>query len=120
EFVLVEGIGGLLCPVTETETIADLAVAWDLPLLIVARAGLGTINHTLLTIEGAQQRGLTVKGVLLNETEPVTDDLSAPFNATEIARHTNASIWGVLPYQANDWSFIRLHGEAINLRHLLM
>ena len=52
--VLVEGVGGLLCPLTERETIADLAVELALPLIVVARRSLGTLNHTLLTIEAAQ------------------------------------------------------------------
>ena len=57
--LLVEGVGGLLCPLTETETVADLAAALELPLVVVARRSLGTLNHTLLTIEVAQHRCLT-------------------------------------------------------------
>lgn len=66
DFTLVEGVGGLLCPIGPDWTIADLAANLALPLLIVARAGLGTVNHTLLTVEEARRRGLEVAGVVLN------------------------------------------------------
>ncbi len=66
DFVLVEGIGGLLVPLNEKQTVADLARRLGLPVLIVARAGLGTLNHTLLTIETARSAGLDIFGVVLN------------------------------------------------------
>ena len=64
--MLVEGAGGLLVPLTERETYADLAVALGLPVLVVARAGLGTVNHTALTVEALRARGLALAGVVLN------------------------------------------------------
>src|SRR5262249_48727239 len=70
DVMLVEGAGGLLCPLGGNRTIADLAAHLELPLLIVARSGLGTINHTLLTISEARRRGLAVAGVILNEIKP--------------------------------------------------
>src|SRR5262249_18040054 len=70
--VLVEGVGGLLCPLTDQHTIADLAGRLDLPLLVVARRSLGTLNHTLLTVEAARTRRLRLAGVVVNETTPVT------------------------------------------------
>ncbi len=66
DFVIVEGIGGLLVPMTQKYSVADLAVEFALPLVIVGRAGLGTINHTLLTLEAARARGLKVAGIVLN------------------------------------------------------
>lgn len=66
-FMIVEGIGGLLVPLGPKLLVADLAQALGLPLLIVARAGLGTLNHTLLTLEAARRRGLRVAGVVLNQ-----------------------------------------------------
>ena len=66
ELLLVEGAGGLLVPLADGFDLADLAVAIGLPLIVVARAGLGTVNHTLLTIEAARGRGLEVTGVVLN------------------------------------------------------
>ena len=54
EMLIVEGVGGLLCPLSNSETVADLAEELQLPLLIVVRLGLGSINHALLTVEVAQ------------------------------------------------------------------
>jgi dethiobiotin synthetase len=66
ELLLVEGAGGLLVPLADDLDVADLAAALGLPLVVVARAGLGTVNHTLLTIEAAKARGLEIAGVVLN------------------------------------------------------
>jgi dethiobiotin synthetase len=60
-----EGVGGLMVPLTSGYLIRDLALDLDLPLVIVARPGLGTINHTLLTLEAARQSGLDVRGVVM-------------------------------------------------------
>jgi dethiobiotin synthetase len=64
--VVVEGVGGLLCPLTDDFWVIHLARAMALPLVVVARAGLGTINHTLLTLHAARSAGLRVAGVVLN------------------------------------------------------
>jgi dethiobiotin synthetase len=76
--LVVEGVGGLLVPLSEDYAILDLAVALDLPLVIVARPGLGTINHTLLTIRAARSVGLEVCAVVLTPwpAEPTTLELS--------------------------------------------
>lgn len=96
EVLLVEGVGGLLCPLTDHETVADLAGDLGFPLLIVARLGLGTINHTLLTIEAARSRGLAVAGVLLNECEPAADDPAAASNPGELVPRCPVPVLGVL------------------------
>jgi dethiobiotin synthetase len=62
---VVEGVGGLLVPLAERYLVRDLAVRLGLPLLIAAPAGLGTINHTLLTLEAARGAGLDVRAVVL-------------------------------------------------------
>jgi dethiobiotin synthetase len=64
--VVVEGVGGLLVPLTPTYLVRDLAVALGHPLVVVAPPGLGTINHTLLTVEAARAAGLAVAAVVLN------------------------------------------------------
>jgi dethiobiotin synthetase len=62
---IVEGAGGALVPVNERETMADLMQALDLPVLVVARSALGTINHTCMTIEVLRRRRLRVAGVVM-------------------------------------------------------
>jgi dethiobiotin synthetase len=95
--ILVEGAGGLLAPLGERETYADLAVALGLPVLVVARAGLGTVSHTALTVEALRRRGLAVAGIVLNRTAP-EDDPSVPHNAAEIARLTGIAPAVTLPF----------------------
>lgn len=66
DFIIVEGAGGLLVPLAEHLLVADLAATLSLPLLIVARPNLGTVNHTLMTCECARSRGIEVLGVVIN------------------------------------------------------
>jgi dethiobiotin synthetase len=63
--LVVEGVGGLMVPITTGYLVRDLAVDLGLPLVVAARTGLGTINHTLLTVEAARAAGLTVAGVVM-------------------------------------------------------
>ena len=63
--LMVEGVGGLLTPLAERYTVCDLAAALGLAVLIAARPGLGTINHTLLTLRVARSAGLDVRAVIL-------------------------------------------------------
>jgi dethiobiotin synthetase len=85
DFVVVEGAGGLRVPVTEEVDMAGLAARLDLPLVIVARAGLGTINHSLLTIEAAERSDLDIAAVVLSK-RPEDDEVFAQSNAAEIRR----------------------------------
>ncbi len=85
DLIIVEGIGGILCPLTETTTAADLAVKIDFPLIVVARRALGTLNHTLLTIEAARARDLRLAGIVLNSAEPEPEGLAEGTNAMELA-----------------------------------
>jgi dethiobiotin synthetase len=75
ELLVCEGVGGLMVPITTGYLVRDLAVDLGLPVLVAARTGLGTINHTLLTIEAARAAGLTVAGVVMtpwpSEPEPI-------------------------------------------------
>ncbi|MDQ3973733.1 MAG: AAA family ATPase, partial [Actinomycetota bacterium] len=69
--VVGEGAGGLLVELgTDGTTLADLAADLDLPLVVVARPGLGTLNHTRLTCEAAWARGLRVLGIVVNRYPP--------------------------------------------------
>jgi len=68
KFVLVEGAGGWLVPLNGRESIADLAAALGLPVVVVAQNRLGAINHTLLTVAGIEGRGLVCAGIILNDS----------------------------------------------------
>jgi dethiobiotin synthetase len=76
--IVLEGIGGLLVPFSDTWDVRRLAAALGWPVIVVARPGLGTINHTLLTLEAARHAGLDVRAVVLNPwpAEPDTIERS--------------------------------------------
>lgn len=95
--VLVEGAGGLLVPLNSEQTIADLILHLRLPVLLVGRLGLGTINHTLLSLEYLEKRGISVAGVVLN-SQNSRGDLSERYNPKTLAQWTNVPIWGVVDH----------------------
>lgn len=89
DFLLVEGAGGFYSPLASDGLNADLAVNLGLPVLLVVADRLGSINHTLLTVEAIRRRGLFLAGVILNRKDPILDkDLD---NAADLAR------WLALP-----------------------
>lgn len=97
DLLLVEGAGGLLVPYAGGETGADLAARLGLPLLVVGRTALGTINHTALTLAEASRRRLRVAGYLLNRTTAE----EAPHeggNAEMITAVTGLAPLGILPF----------------------
>ncbi len=88
---VVEGVGGLLVPLGPDCDVRDLARALGLPLVIAARPGLGTINHTLLTLEAARSAGLTVAGVVLTPW-PGQPSVMARSNRDTIARRGEVEV----------------------------
>jgi dethiobiotin synthetase len=86
DIVLVEGVGGLMSPVTEEEYVADLACDFGFPLLVVSRDRLGTIHQTLTTLIAAATfgEGLDVAGVVLNELPSSAGDPSIATNRAEL------------------------------------
>jgi len=97
--VLVEGAGGLCVPISGTEyLITDLIKAMDLPVLVVARPNLGTINHTVLTVKYAQSIGIHVKGIFINYAQRTAATVVEKTNPHYIARITGLPILGIIPY----------------------
>src|SRR3990167_68924 len=95
--MLVEGAGGLLTPINEAYTVADLIKLLNLPIIIIAASRLGTINHTLLTVRYAQSNGIEVKGIILNYPTLSTDEALST-NQAEIKRFANVPVLGELPF----------------------
>ncbi|APU14023.1 MULTISPECIES: dethiobiotin synthase [Actinoalloteichus] len=95
--VLVEGAGGLLVRFDAAgSTLACAATALDAPVLVVVRAGLGTLNDTALTVEALRARGLTCLGVVIGEW-PDLPDLAAEHNLLDLPEVAGAPLLGVLP-----------------------
>ena len=101
DLVLVEGVGGLMAPIAEKNrrilTCVDLIEAWQMPVVIVARRTLGTINHTLLTIEALREK--TIEGLIFCDAQAVSeDDIAAQSSPDFIAEMTGLPIWGHVPF----------------------
>jgi dethiobiotin synthetase len=93
EVVIVEGAGGFLVPINQTQTLADLAQLLNLPLILVVGMRLGCINHALLTVEAIKARGLTLAGWVANQ---ITPDMPVfQENLTTLHRHIAAPCFGV-------------------------
>jgi dethiobiotin synthetase len=90
KLLIVEGAGGLMVPITDDAYMIDLADELDLPLLLVARSTLGTINHTLLSIEAIRRRGLPLAGVIISGPE-------TPHNRAAIERYGQIEIIAEIP-----------------------
>ena len=96
--MMVEGIGGLLVPITYKYSVADLALGIGLPLIIVSCLRVGTLNHTLLTINAAQQYGLKIQGIILNQHEAgVLNDVEIK-QGELIEEFSGIPILGTCPY----------------------
>jgi dethiobiotin synthetase len=96
--VVVEGAGGLVVPLGPDWTVADLAAELGLPVLVVARAGLGTVNHSALTVHAARSFGLEPVGVVMNG--PVDD--SSERNAAMIEQLAHVRVLGHTPQLDGD------------------
>lgn len=112
--VVVEGVGGLLCPIRDDFWVIHLAKMTGLPLVIVARPGLGTINHTLLTLHAARSAGIPVAGVVINRyrIDPAAQadrnapvggsphgdaDLAVSTNPAQIAQLGQVNVLAIVP-----------------------
>jgi len=100
DVTLVEGCGGWLVPLTERRTTADFFAALGAPILIVAPAGLGTLNHTLLTLADVRARGLRLIGVVLNRMQGGRPSLAERTNPPILSRFAGLPVWGPLPHRA--------------------
>lgn len=103
ECVLVEGVGGLLVPIQESSnglmTCVELASALELPVAVVARSTLGTINHTVLTCRHPLPAPSQFLGLIFCDAQPIEeDDVAAMTSFSVVAEMTGLSVWGQVPY----------------------
>lgn len=99
DFLIVEGVGGIAVPIKDDYFVAHLIHHLQMPILIVADVGLGTINHTMLTVSFAQAFNLKIVGIILNQHNPNEPGLAEQTNPHEIEKITQVPVIGVLPYQ---------------------
>lgn len=96
--LIVEGAGGLMVPLAEDFLIPDLIKLLDLPVIIVARPNLGTINHTVLTVKVARQLGLEVLGVIINGLKGKQAGIAEKTNPKMITQLAQVPVLGIVPY----------------------
>jgi len=89
--LIVEGAGGLMVPLTGDAYVIDLAEELDLPIILVSRSTLGTINHTLLSLEAIRRRGLPLAGIIISGPD-------TPHNRAAIERYGQVEVIAEIPW----------------------
>jgi dethiobiotin synthetase len=98
DFVIVEGIGGIRVPISGDVDVLELAKAFGLPVVVVARPYLGTINHTLLTIDTVRTAGLDVAGVVISGYEAASATYAEETGADVITEYGDVEILAIVPH----------------------
>ena len=114
-YLVIEGAGGILVPIDQDYLMVDLIRDLGLPVVLVARATLGTINHTLLTLEALRNRNIPIAGVVLNKRSPSLEGICEQTNPEVIEAFGKANILGIFPYSS---SIQMEEGNIGNLKEL--
>ncbi len=125
DLVIVEGAGGLLVPIKDDFLMADLILALNLPIVVVARPNLGTINHSLLTLACARHMGIRPLGTVVNGYRSETAGLAEKTSPAIIERLSGVPLLGILPYlpsvdvsTAQLGNLIEVAGQRLDLSRL--
>lgn len=98
DVLIIEGVGGLLVPLVTGFTVAHLARRWHLPLIIVTRPSLGTLNHTALTVQTARTFGLRVLGLVINHAVRSRRGLAERLNPSALREQNRVPVLGEIPF----------------------
>ena len=109
DFMIIEGAGGIMVPLSRNYLYLDLARAIKLPVVVVARPGLGTINHTLLTVAALKERGISIAGVVINYSDKCRQGPAERTNPGQIEKISRVPVLGIVPYRALEFSSIVEH-----------
>ncbi|MDP3296829.1 MAG: dethiobiotin synthase [Thermodesulfovibrionia bacterium] len=101
DITIVEGAGGIMAPLYKKYLFLDFIKDLKLPVIIVSRPGIGTINHTLLTISVAKGRGINILGVVINYAGQIKNDISVKTNPKIIESVGGIPVLGIVPYSKN-------------------
>lgn len=116
EAIVVEGTGGIMVPIKRDYLVVDLIKDFGLPVLVVSRPGLGTINHTMLTLNELFRRNIPVRGIIFNYTAPPEGSLAEETNPSIISRLTDVPVIGTVPYLKSFDSGTLINTAMKNLR----
>ncbi len=108
DYIIVEGIGGLMVPIFEEQKkktksfyfVRDLIKDMGLEVIVVSRPTLGTINHTLLTVEALKNKKIPIKGFIINYSNVIKDDISEKTNPPILREILDIPLLGIIPYLA--------------------
>lgn len=102
DVLIVEGIGGVMVPVCKMHKkifyVVDMILKMRLPVIIIARPNLGTINHTLMSIKILKSRKIKIAGIIFNHTSRIKKDLSVETNPAIIERLSGVKVLGIMHY----------------------
>src|SRR3989304_9141697 len=120
DYMVVEGIGGVLVPITRDFYVADLIKIFNIPALIVTRPGLGTINHTMLTINCLMERKIPIKGIVINYSSKGKAIPAEKSCVKTIKRLSDIPVMGIIPYMSKSMMtflnpFLELHNSLFNI-----
>jgi len=124
--MIVEGAGGIIVPLNKTKTMLDLMMGINFPIILVARGSLGTINHTLLSINMLKASGLEIAGVVINDTVPENkkDRFIREDNISVISKLGQVKILAVINYipqiQRNGRKFLRSFENCLREKELIL
>ena len=120
EMMIVEGAGGLLVPLCKDYLIADLIKDLELDVIIVSRLGLGTVNHTLLSIKQAKSMGINVRGILFCNTSNKKSGIPEQTNPGVVRDHSGVDVLGQIPFLSKVDKNIILSkcGKSININKI--
>jgi dethiobiotin synthetase len=113
DVVIVEGIGGVRVPISPNVDVLELADQFHLPVVVVARPNLGTINHTLLTVDALRMNEIPFAGVVISGSKPDTTDLAEKTAAQTISEYDNIKILSVIPLDAESSVEKQTLGRAV-------
>jgi len=100
DYILVEGIGGPLVPISERLYVVDLIKRFKLPALIVTRPGLGTINHTLLTVDCLKRKKIPIVGIIINYRNRGRNTIAERSAPRILEKLSGVSILGTIPWNS--------------------
>ncbi len=100
DYYFIEGAGGLFVPITPELLYIDIIKYFNCEIILVARTNLGTVNHTLLSIEALEKRDLKLKGIILNEVIPTPEEMIKE-NVFMIEKYSSYKVLKIIPYNAS-------------------
>jgi dethiobiotin synthetase len=121
DFMVVEGVGGLMVPVSRHLLVCDLIKLLDLSVIVVAGNTLGVINHTLLTVKAAENEGIRIAGVIINHTHSPHGDIAEDTNPGVLEKLLSVPVIGVFPYleERSKEEMDRVSGYALSVETLM-